>query len=294
MAGSYPDAPGRRMAWDADGSIAFWCRQDQEGSYELDQAKMTEANDEDQFTFGWPVNSTQNIWRQAHWAGVIFPELRDVFGYFCTQSVATGTSLAAEYSTDTTNGFDGTWAATTSWNGDGTTAPVRPYYRTEIVTVSLSAVRAVRFYSAETGASFDDAHHWNAMHLYGEISSGYTPDRLLYINNTTGLEYTGPIDWGDIPRGAVYDEEWYIKNNSSTLAAVNTTISRESLYLNSHLFYTFSTGVGFADTLGPVASITAGSRWPPSNALTIRNDPPSTASLGLHAARIVLDTSSWS
>ena len=131
-------------------------------------------------------------------------------------------------------------------------------------------------------------------HVYGEISVGETPDRLLYIDSSTGLEYTGPIDWGNIPRGTVYDEDWYIKNNSSTLTANNTTLDFEALYLSSATFYTLSTGVGWSTSLGPISTIGASSRWPSTNSLTVRCNPPSTAELGLHAARIVMATSSWS
>lgn len=299
MAGSYPDVSSRRMAWDADGSVG--------GSYRIPTyasvggnttaflqyslANRQEANDED--ITRWFYDGGGSAPR-LH--GVIFPELRDIYGFWGHSSNENSGYIHYLWTSDnTTNLIDGTWYTVTSAFQPTYLTATFATYRTNIYSMDSTAwssgVRAIAF--SEGGGSFGQSY-LTSLHIYGEIAAGQTPNRLLYIENSTGLEYTLPIDWGDIPRGAVYEEEWYIKNNSSTQTANNTTISRESLYGNSHLFYTFSTEVGYSDTLGPVTSIAAGSRWPPSNALVIRNDPPSTANLGLHAARIVLDTSSWS
>lgn len=285
MAGSYPDVPGRRMAYDADGTIVGYRRVDGTTTLtEVNTSGKTIVNDEDPLTYGWTM---EGVYSPINWVYLIFPELRDFDGLYANTPFANDLNTVYT-SADTTNTWDGTWTQRSS-NLDDSDIGLDAY-RSLITTFNVSNIRAIRIQNVSTNHS----QRMSRMHVYGKISAGETPDRMLYINTSTGLEYTNPIDWGNIPRGTIYDEDFYIKNNSSTLTANNTNLDFEALYLSSVTFYTLSTGVGWSTSYGPISTIGASSRWPPSNSLTVRCDPPSTAELGLHAARIVMNTSSWS
>jgi hypothetical protein len=287
MAGSYPNTPSRRMAYDDDGSVVLSAYASGSGPInELSASDRENLNSESE-------NSTkiENDYRIAYYLWCVFPELRDVYGVFYAGNYGAG---AVHTSPDTTNGRDGTWTEQYADLPDYDI--VMGNYRTDITPISATSVRSIRVYLP--GATIGSSLLAFALHVYGTIAAGSTTDRLLYISQSTGLTYTGPIDWGDIPRGTVYDEFFYIKNNSSTETATNTTLSFESLYLGSDAFYTLSTGVGWSTGYGPIATLAAGARFPTTSDsptyLTVRCDPPSTAPFGLHAARMVMATSSWS
>lgn len=276
----YPTVPGRRMAYDADGSIAL--RVPNNGAaVEISSADKANWNDENPagVLYGHALFPAFFAW--------IFPELRELDGTFFNFDYATGWSVGAlQWSNDTTQIHDGTWT-----NIDGTiqftTDTSLPVYRTSIVSRAISNVRAIRF-------QVDD-DNWDAItmfraHLYGEIAAGQTPDRLLFIDSSTGLEFGLPIDYGDTPRGSEVDQTFKLKNNSASFTASNIQITGESLYLNSGAWYTFSEGGAFQSTLPLAASIGPGASSP---TITVRRNIPDAETLGLHAGRIRVSPPTW-
>ena len=116
------------MGWDEDCIAAIWNLDNL--VTELTSAQRVEANDEDN-TANHPT-----LQGGGGWYGIIFPELRDLDGFFAAwQSV--GSDLDQVHTSgDTTNFVDGTWTQRIATHGPNYT--VRPDYRDEIDTISVS------------------------------------------------------------------------------------------------------------------------------------------------------------
>ena len=303
MAGSYPDVPGRRMAWDADGTILFYQNVPSLGSRNLDGAWGTSttpwnevANDESDSNHGWEAIVGSSVGYAIFcW---IFPETRDVYGLFGAAEagyLGAGGLRDAETSTNTTNGIDGDWSEIISsgsgeiWYSLQDSWPDR--WRNDIDS-SFGTASGVR--GLEAWLQGRDATYLKSFHIYGEIAAGQTPHRLLFIDTATGLEFAGPIDWGDVPRGTVHDRTLWVKNNSSILTATNVTLSFEDLYLGSSTWYTIKeTSGSFATTLD-IDEILPAATYPvaPSR-ITVRATVAIDEDLGTHAARLKAVTSTW-
>lgn len=289
-AGSFPDVPSRRMAWDADGSVALYQLSTDDGfTYapvvEWGQGDMTEANDEDNVdTVLWAPAG--NDARARLW--VIFPELREFDGFFGRDNInnASRQFEAVDTSGDTTNGLDGTFTFQFNYF-NGANIDVFAQYRNDITSAAVSNVRAVKIFYNLNGSSGGTVR---AIHLYGEISASETPDRLLWIDNDDDLEFSKPIDYGDVPRGSAEDRITYLKNNSASLSADTVQVTAEDLYRGSGGWYTFDDGTGFSSTKALASSIGNGANSPD---ITIRRITPDAAALGLHAARAYVNVGSW-
>lgn len=293
MAGSYDDAPSRRIAYDDDGSLVLERISQNNGlSYGplagLTEAQKAEINDEDNVL---PTGLTQ-LNSNAGWGYYIwiYPELREFDGMF----VATpGTHIIAadvDTSGDTTNGVDGTWTNRTSNLAEFQDTYAN--FRDEITSFAVSNVRGVRVLLKHTSGGIPQGIGMQTTHLYGEIASGETPDRLLWVDNATGLEFALPIDYGDIPRGSAEDYDVKLRNNSGSLTASSVQCTVEDLYLGSSGWYVLKeAGGSFASTLALLSSIGSGSDSP---VITLRRNTPDDETLGLHVARMYANVGSWS
>ena len=294
MAGSYPDAPSRRMAFDDDGTIGFAENDTLNGNllwgtdgriYEWNSTSLAEMNDEDntqitQYDLG--DNSSYS------WVGFFFPELREVDGFFASseESMNLGT-LNAQTSGDTTNGRDGVWTTQIT----DYTAYRNPYptnYRNGVQSTAVSNVRALRLRMFAPGGG--GRSYIQGIHVYGEITPGETPDRLLFIDTATSLEFNLPVDYGDTPRGSATDTTIKLRNNSTSLSAGTVQITGESLYLSSGNWYTFSEGGAYQSTLQLASSIGSAADSP---TITIRRIIPDSETVGLHAGRVQVSVGAW-
>ena len=289
-AGSFPDAPSRRMAWEADGTINMW-RNVTTGAVmqEFSGGNQTEANDEDNVVYSSldPASGSAKGFHIVY----IFPELREFDGFMGAQGAAGGTTGGTTRgvftSADTTNGISGTFISRLA----SYSAVFQPYpnnYRDSISSVAVSSIRAVRWqFNSQNNQDWRDQV---ATHIYGEISAGETPDRLLWFNNDDDLEFSKPIDYGDQPRGSASDQITYLKNNSASLSANSVQVTAEDLYLGSGAWYTFDDGTGFSATKALASSIANGADSPD---ITIRRIIPDSALVGLHAARAYVSHASF-
>lgn len=284
MAGSYPNVPSRRMATDDDGTIGMRRRVDGTTvQTEFNETLMDIMNDESETAW----QNFQNNQAQR-WQTLIFPELRELDGMFYSYT-GVGNGWQYESSGDTTNGFDGTWTQRIADVPDFTVTAIN--YRTGITSLAVSNVRSTRLRTGGTGSQLSDQFHVS-LHTYGEISAGETPDRLLWVDEITGLEFVLPIDYGDAPRGSARDRGLRLKNNSGTLTANTLQITAEDLHGGSGAWYTYDVaGGGFVATNSDIASLGAGAN---SALITIRQIIPDAAGLGLQAARSYVNVSSWS
>ncbi len=292
MAGTYNDAPGARMGWDADGSILLSADPNVGGFtvgmspaetwVEASLANRENANDEDHVS-DWPLSGNDFL------CALIFPELRDIDGVFFASP--TITSTGSDYSLNTTNAIDGSW---TTLDYIGFDWDLDDDYRDNIDAQSLTGVRCVRFFNSATSIDL------SAMHVYGSIASGETPDRLLFLDESSGLEFgqsTAPeiMDFGDRPRGSIIDHEFRLRNNSTVagnnLTAATNVLTREALFGSMDTWMTYDEAGGGFMTSETVTSIAPESN---SGLLTMRLDVDDAASLAVWAARTRVATTTWS
>ena len=288
MAGAYPDVPAPRMAYDRDGT--YCGRTDTAfGSppTEMSNAQKTTLNDESVLT-----HIDQGLGGDVGYV-FVFPEPRDIKG-FVTQvtgtSGDTNLSWSGAWSTNTTNGIDGTWTALTgttrSPHGDAA-------QRSGIIALNGPAAKGFRF--QVTMVSGSNNAFLQTIHLYGAPSAGQAPNRLRGWHPTLDEEIGGAyFDWGDVPRSSTIYRDFRIKNPSATLTAQNVTLTREALTdvspsnVSQHMFSTDggstwfnSVNIGDLDP-GEISSI-----------ITLRRDSVSNAVLSVHALRLVATASAW-
>jgi hypothetical protein len=313
MAGSYPDAPSRRIAYDDDGTVVWGATSAGSGTFgqavaftaftlpvaELNSTVKAELNDEDSVTVisrggpGDPDNGYAWVW----------PEKRDIFGFFghvLDDDAAYINEI--DYSTNTKNGISGDFFPLTTdlqqpIGGDAVWS-VEHSYREFINALDSTGTRSVRVrmqYNKTVGGAVDQAHV-RAFHWYGVIANSANPDRFLIMDNDTGLEFDELQDWGDIPRGSVHDKDIYFLNNSDTLSASSNIVNFEAGFGDSDEWYTIrdnsSTAPAFSTQLSFAGPISPGARYPASTSVTIRLSVADDEDLGPHAARMRLD-GSW-
>lgn len=315
MAGSWPDMPSRKIPYHDDGTVVAGRHPTggapYENFYEWNATYVNEMNDldfvkisEDWSDRRFPAMSgtysasqlnkrTESVW--------IFPERRDLYGYaFVILQDNTGTGgLGAHYcytSVDTTNGIDGTWTQWGPiWVDDNITSNNYPEaWRENQYTEARTNVRGVLWLG--TGGTFNAGPDvWKAMFLFGEIAAGETPDRILFIDNYTGLEFDKPMDWGDVPRGSTLTWDIYLLNNSTTLQANSMDLTFGTLYNSSNTWYEMKvTGGGYGTSITGI-TMAASARYPAgTDVITIKLDVPDTQALGVFEAFLELSKpTSW-
>lgn len=288
MAGNYPDAPGPRMAWDADGSVLV--RNAAGVPTVLTLANAQALNDEADTGDLAGVNNAIN------WYTVIFPELRDVAGYFFTWSGGNATYDTFNgmgWSPNTTNGLDGTWntVAGAVSATPGIDAPTtKPTYRTSIQTKALPGCKAVRF-------GIQDANAFGlsvrALHLYG-VPSAAAGSRLELWHATLAQRLGGAdLDWGNAAQGSTAIRQFRVKNASASLTANTITVSTDALtdssptQVSQHSLS--SDNSNFTPTLS-IGSLAPGAL---SSVLYLKRTESASAALGLWSLRLKAVPASW-
>jgi hypothetical protein len=277
------------MAPDGDGSIGFaWATGSTAPNiYEFSAVEMARANNEagDLAVASSKVGPTHAL---DNTYGYIFPELREIDGVFARRHGA----LAIRpflHSPDTTNGFGGTWDTEIPNMPEITTTV--PDYRDNIQSIAASSKRAVRVNIQHDGGESASIQGLGELHIYGEIAAGETPDRLLLIDELTGLEFTLPIDYGDVSRGSSEDREFRIENNSAGLTANTIQYTAEALTGTSGSWYTVTLpGAGSFQATQSIASLAAATT---TDIITLRRVTPGGETFGLHAAREYFNVDSW-
>lgn len=241
MAGTYPDVPGKRFQLDVDGSAFFTLNDALTVTTPQPTAGPLVMNiNNDGVTIGGLSNS-------GFYFGCVFPELRDVVGYsiyaYTQANLQTG---VLQYSTNTTDGLDGTW--TTLANPFVNQGSLTPNFRT-ITPVSLSGMKGFRARIAVAGGAYTGT--FATFHLYGSITAGQNVDRLRFWHPTLDQEIDGAyFDFGDQPVGTTITKQFRVKNNSSTLTANTVTLTRDSLsFTEVQTGLTFNTGGADQTTL---------------------------------------------
>lgn len=289
MAGNYPDAPGPRMAWDADGSVLV--RNAAGVPTVLTLANAQALNDEADTA---DVSGAANT---INWYTVIFPELRDIAGYFFSWGGGANsfvTFAGMGWSPDTTSGLDGTWntvaGAVSATPVATSTPPTKPTYRTSIQTKALPGCKAVRLGVQDNNAFGPFAR---ALHLYGAPSAA--AGNRLELWHPTLTQRLGPadLDWGNAAQGSTAIRQFRVKNASASQTANTITVSLDALtdssptQVSQHSLS--SDGSTFTGTLS-LGNLAPGAI---SSILHLKRTQSATAALGLWSLRLKAVPVSW-
>ena len=225
------------------------------------------------------------------WVALVLPPF-DLAGFIGNRTV-TNSNRTAQYSTDTTNGADGTWTDIPNYVSPGTNT--NPGYRDNI-TIPASVVEnvvAVRFGSSSTSSTLN---RYLMLHVYGYLRGD---DRLELWHPTLDQRLPGDhFDLGNYARGgSAVDVDFRVKNLSGTKTAntvsleqyVNTDTGAAPTVLSWHeLAYD-----GGAFGAGPlsIGNLAAGAI---SDVCTLRRTAPSDAALGFWTGHLFADADSWS
>lgn len=290
MAGNYMDAPNYRLPWDSDGSVLTFISANGEVVAGTGTERRT-INSESDSGVSPPTNTPT--------VAVVFPEPIDITAVFASHDAEGSTiTWTVQLSKDTTNGYDGTW--TTIHSGLALPTVVRPLYREESRLIWLNSgavangVRGVRFRSSsyQTGTP---SWTMNAIHVYGSPSASASKDRIAFWHPTNNAQVSPSyLDWGNVPRSSSATRQFRLKNLSNTLDAVDLEMQIESLFpgvpsvAGMHLLS--EDGGNTFTNLIQIPSLSAGSISP---IYQIRRVVPASASLGVWAARIIVEVAAW-
>lgn len=294
--GFYEDPPGRRIAYDDDGTIVIHIDTDLT-SDELTTDEKQDLNSISQ------TKGNLLTWGNGGSGGTlvfIFPEERNITNVYMqcfTDSGVQATVSEPSYSLNTTNGYDGDWTESGTEVTIAVEAPI-PNYRDGIYAVPV-ACRAISFPLPYVGVANVGAV--GTVHLYGQISSGETPHRLEFCDSS-GSRLSVDFDFGDQPRDStniwntddVYNQTTglYLKNVSDTQAANDITVSVETLNVELEMGsdttisddgVTYATFIEY-DEIQPQEIV---------GPIYVKHVLDETSVLGLREARLQVEVDSW-
>lgn len=289
MVGTYPDPPGPRIAYDRDGCQVVLVNTSSSSISGLSQSDIEYFNNET------ASESPRYVINGSQYITIIFPILHDLVAIttdgFSEFGNSPATSPTWQYSTDTTNGLDGTWT-----NGSTCPATASPAaYRTTWTTVAYNGIKAIRFPGTNGVYNF----YYKGLLLYGQPSSS-TPDKLVFWHPTLNqaLRVTPAyLDYGDIPRNTLVtpDRSFRLKNLSAGLTANNITVGVQALSDASSPTHVSEFTVKY-DTGSFGSTATLGSLGPgqiSSGLFTLRNNPGASSVMSLWTLRAYADALSW-
>jgi hypothetical protein len=276
------------MPYDADGTEVYAVNVDTAEVIQVTNATHIAKMNDETHDLAWGADTDYDVsggGANATRCALLFPELRDITAYFWGTSP--GPSGNVQTSTDTTNGYDGTWSSGTAVVNGGVSS-VSPGYRSSITGFTASAVKGIRFPIGYNSADYNVF----TLHLFGKIASGN--DNVLELWHPTSAARVGAahFDWGNVPRGSSADITFRVKNKSATLTANSITVSMETATDTTPSVagqHTISQGGSYASTQN-IGNLAPGAL---SGVLTLRRTTPSNAALSLWAGRVKAIASSW-
>lgn len=292
MSGGYPDAPGQRLAYDTDGTTLVFRRTSGTGDVSFYPAGSSqqvalnnESNDVTQFQ-----GSVLTHWTLFFY----FLEPRDLFGVWTAGTAADigdVVTTAFEYSDDSTAHTNGTW---TSAGGMEWEAPIRVWdtWREEVEPFDSTASVAFRFILTGQGALDFSPRLLKQVHIYGTTNDAATPDRVIFLDKVTGLEFDAVYDWDYLPRGTIKEKAIQVKNNSTTLQANDVTLAFSSLQsFNPDAWMEMKDGGGSYSTGLSLGNLAANTTY--ANDITLKIDVGSTSGFGPISIRLENYISGW-
>lgn len=292
MAGGYPEAPGQRLAYDADGSRFFiisTLANVLDAAFDAGGAKQLLLNNESNNLGVVESGRLASGVKTARW---LFTEPRDLFGVWAAGTTASydGDVLYDfEWSSDCQTWTDGSWNATGVATFYGPPLALEGW-REDIRPFSGPASWGLRHkVAASGGLAFYDKKLIQT-HIYGATADAYTPNRLILLDKDTGLEI-GLHDWGYLPRGTTKTKVCNVRNNASVQANDVSVGFTSLMNQDPHLYYSARDGGGgYASSLN-LGNIAAATTY--ANDITVRIVSPSSAVMGPISSRVSLGQSGW-
>ncbi len=290
MAGAYPNAPSGRMAWDDDGTVILGASKNDtatagtpptEAYSEVSVANKEVMNDEDIGSF-WD----QGIGGlgDASYVTSLYAQKREIDGIYYVFDANVDEVRWVATSVDSTNGRDGTFDDLSVTSFD---IPGRPVdgYRDDIHQKAESNVVSLMFYGA---GNLRNRYYFT--HVYGVISPGETPDRLLFLDpDNADNEFTLPLDFGDVPRGQTQIDTLKVRNNSGSLTANTVQLIVEDLSDGSGAWYTLSD-----DDVVYTGTLSIGNLSPGGTQLVhVKQIVPDAQVPGVYSSRVQVGQASW-
>ncbi len=282
MAGTYPDVPGYRFAYDKDGTNITWYNLNNGTNGAISASDLTKINS-DQLTsyvnpgFGSPYTFI-----------ILFPEPRDLIGILINTNAGTFNTGTLDWSNDTTTGLDGTWTTIGNMADIGVGTTLKPDLRT-IYPLSVTSVTAIRFNNIYKYAG----SNFRNIHIYGSISVTNSPDRLRIVD-LSGNDIAAQLDFGDIKQRNNVTKQFQVVNNSSTLTANNITVTLDvptdasPTLVGQYQLSTDNTAYANAINIGTLAPGAS------SGTLYVRDTVAATAQLSVWSLRLIATANTWS
>lgn len=288
---AYPAVPGRRIAYDIDGTQMFAVHSSGTGRTTFSQATLDLLNNEHNTSLAVDNSSLD----QDRTVTFLFSRQHDLFGiYVCGYLSPGGYGTFhdyfdhIEYSLDVHTDIGGTWVDTGA--SFGTENFFADRWRYDIQTFVATAAWGLRGVLGDASILHDtDVFQLN---IYGAPNDVQNPNRLLVIDDDTGLEFTNILDWGELPRGTVKTHVVQIKNNSATHIADSVDLDFSSLNGYPEDWHEMKDGGGAYSTTLNLGDIAAGATY--VNDITLKVDVPDLGPLGPFTNRLEIKSLSWS
>lgn len=278
MAGTYADVPGYRFAYDQDGTSVI--------RYVSDVGTTQSIGTLQKLNSDAIASSITAV--GLHHLVFLFPEKRDLSGIFINSTGDNFLNGTLDWSSDTTNGIDGTWNNILNTISNSQRSASKTIFRSAITPLAVSSAVSLRFSNVSVGYT-----SYSNVQIYGSIATIDSPDRLRIVD-LSGDDIAAQLDFGDIRQRNNVTKQFKVVNNSSAMTANNITISFDApTNANPSLIgqYQLSTdNTAFANainigTLAPGAS---------SAALYLRDTISATAQLSVWSLRLIASANTWS
>jgi hypothetical protein len=278
---AYPVAPSYRIPYELDGSYCFYSPTYNftTGATALTQNEKELLNNE---STSWDYyNAAGNDLQRG--VGIIFPAPVNIVGMFLAWH-SSNPAIVSQWSSDTTNGFDGTW---NNVSVPSASSVVFGGYRS-VSTVNIPNAKGYRLgVSAFTSA---ESMGISAIHLYGTSSNSG-----LYLWDSTLSQRPSPsyLDFGDVVRGTTVTKQFRVKNLSGSTAngvSISTSIYNDSSpSITSKINYS-------TDGVTYTPSISIGNLAPnqESSVFFMRYTTSPNDQIGPWAPRVRMSAASWS
>lgn len=227
---SYPVPSDHRIEYDRDGSRIFvYPTTNPEEAMEITGTKFVEDQNDESSSTGWnrgggnPYPSSDER-RVQSWV-ILFPQPMTLTHWHSNGSLHGAGPGLLEWSSDTNDGYDGTWTPHGS-PGAGVVNTTDPTaYRSPVALASTpSNVKAVRYtFRVESSSNIQ-----RSLHLYGGPtgeSNSLTFWHATEDRSPTSLE----MDLGPIMQGSFGGASFRVKNLATELATTSVVVSAEAL-----------------------------------------------------------------
>jgi hypothetical protein len=328
----YPTPPGLRIAYDLEGAQLLFQAPLTLEILDAHPRSVQALNDEHSGGAVFPGPESVYVLK----AFLILPTAYKIQGYLAegasyeifTTPNAHKEVVGVEFSSDSTNGVDGTfttiqplqfvrtqidishetgYSVYDGMTGFGHGIPLNDVYRRPdsggsagrgVKTVGGSSARNVRvvrlsMYVVDSNRKPEAALH---LHLYGTPDTNATKEHLRFWKSSTDIEVSpGELDWGDVPLSSTADKSFRVKNNSDTKGAssilLRAVAAASSTTPAPHTMFLFSMDAGV--TWLSELTIAALSPQAISSEILFRRVVPSNAELSNWAPRLTTEVGEW-